>query len=695
MKQPEDDKKTHQQLINENEELRMKLAEAEETLNAIIDGKIDAIVTPGLEGDQVFTLKGADYAYRLLVEAMNEGAATLTPDGILMYSNSRFAGMLGVSTRDIIGRSIFDFINPDELHDFSPFLERGMKGTEQAEFHLRSKDEQLIPVLVSCNPLKLDDTGLSIVITNLSEIKEAQRKLQRSHRELEKKVQERTRELKESEDRFRNFMDNSPGIAWIKDQEGRYVYVSRSYERQFGIGPDEWLGKTDFDIWPDDIARTIWNNDLAVMRGGEIRKVVETTRSRDGSCTYWWKFKFLIWDSSGQKFVAGSGMDITDRKRAEAKLARAHAILETLVTKAPIGIAYFDRELRFLMINDRLADINGIPAADHIGKRIRDVAPALDKSAREITRQILDTGQPVENRQVSGETPLAPGITRYWSESWFPVRDNTGEIIGFGSIVEEITDRRKAEEILKRDRETLSRMVNSQAEKLVDTATELEKAKRLSDIGALAATVAHELRNPLAAIGMAAHNIGRKTDLPYIHKRLKKIKNKVNESDHIINNLLFYSRIRPPHREDVNINQILNNCLATVENQSRKEVSLVPDLDSIRDVVIEADGIQLKEVFNNILNNALHAIPSQGGVIKITGRNGNGYIEIDITDNGDGMDKDTVDKIFDPFFTTKARGTGLGLSVSRQIIKLHRGDIEVSSEPGEYTSVLVRLPRKE
>ena len=110
---------------------------------------------------------------------------------------------------------------------------------------------------------------------------------------------------------------------------------------------------------------------------------------------------------------------------------------------------------------------------------------------------------------------------------------------------------------------------------------------------------------------------------------------------------------------------------------------------------IKADSIQIKEVFNNILNNALDAIPPAGGEIRIITTGDTGSIKITVKDNGPGIDRSIIDKIFDPFFTTKAKGTGLGLSVCQQIVAMHWGTIEIESEPENGTSVVVILPRYE
>ena len=224
---------------------------------------------------------------------------------------------------------------------------------------------------------------------------------------------------------------------------------------------------------------------------------------------------------------------------------------------------------------------------------------------------------------------------------------------------------------------------------------ELVQSKRLSDIGALAATVAHELRNPLAAINIAMQNIRRKKqDLP-INKHLDSIEKKVVESDQIIGNLLFCSRLKMPHYETVNILSILDECMGTIKKKDgKKKVKFIKKIDKTN-VLIDADPLQMRELFNNILNNAFDAIESKEGIIIIGLEiNDTASLDFSFTDNGIGISEEDLKKIQEPFFTTKAKGTGLGLTVCQQIVTLHNGEFDIKSELGKGTTVTISLPKK-
>lgn len=225
--------------------------------------------------------------------------------------------------------------------------------------------------------------------------------------------------------------------------------------------------------------------------------------------------------------------------------------------------------------------------------------------------------------------------------------------------------------------------------------SELIEAKRLSDIGSLAATVAHELRNPLGVMKAAVYNLRRKSQNPALEKHIVNIEGKITESSKIIDNLLFYSRIKKPSYEKVDIIGILNECIATALDRFKdQKINVKKRYKEIEGLMIDADPFQMKEIFNNIMSNAFQSFECEceGGVVEIGGKQGDrGFIEVSIKDNGSGIAPEDIDRVFEPFFTRKTKGTGLGLSICRELVHLHKGDIQVASEKGKGTAVVVKL----
>ncbi len=379
----------------------------------------------------------------------------------------------------------------------------------------------------------------------------------------------------------------------------------------------------------------------------------------------------------------------------EAKqFAKQSTLLRTLIDNLPDYIYFKDISSRFIIANKPTLRIMKCKTHEEVvGKTDFDF---YDKEFAQKyfadEQEIIHTGR--SRLDIEEYTPDEYGNIGIYSTSKVLLRDKSGKIIGLVGIGRDITKFKKAEEILKRDQEMLEKIVQDRSRQLLQAQIDLERSKRLSDIGALAMTVAHELRNPLVAIKMSIHNMKPKIkSVPESERYIHNIETKIEESDDIINNLLFYSKIRPPREGYIKVLEVLEECIDMTTKQMKKNGIIIKSIESLNDVSIEADIIQIKEVFNNLLNNAMDALPDEGGRIKVTAKVEGNQVKIVIEDNGSGINQEAMEKIFDPFFTTKAKGTGLGLSVCHQIIKMHNGNIEVQSHLGEGTAFVVTLPK--
>jgi len=384
--------------------------------------------------------------------------------------------------------------------------------------------------------------------------------------------------------------------------------------------------------------------------------------------------------------AVASFADMTDRKKTEETLRDRENKLEVLTESILDIFTAIDRDLRFTYWNRTAEKISGISSEAAIGRTRLELFGDNEDSIKttEYQRECINSGRPIryENEMI------LDGIKRVFDIRIFPTKE------GASIISRDITERKQAELVLKRDNETFYGLVREKTDELVASQMALEKAKRLSDIGSLAAVVAHELRNPLAAIGVVTYNIKRKSKEPYITKNLESIQKKIGESVQIINNLLYYSRLKPPHYQDVNIYDLLEESMGTLVDINEKKATIQKKYKRLAGVKIEADQTQIKEVFYNILNNAYDAVPQKDGKINITAKNTKRSVEICFLNNGSFIEKESLEKVFDPFFTTKAKGTGLGLTVCRQIINYHNGSITVESDAEHGTLFKIILPKK-
>jgi signal transduction histidine kinase len=281
------------------------------------------------------------------------------------------------------------------------------------------------------------------------------------------------------------------------------------------------------------------------------------------------------------------------------------------------------------------------------------------------------------------------------SRLWLQINADPLSIDGRKYVVlaiNNVTELKRAGEVLRRDKELLENMIKEKTEKLLRANEEINRSKRLSIMGVLSATIAHELRSPLGAIGVAAYNLRKKVDKPDVRKYIDGIDEKINESKQIIDNLLNYTRFKTPQFEKVGLNSVIDECIELISYKHDKDVAIIRELASTGDLTIELDPIQIKEVINNILTNAYDAVSDDTGKIVIKAEKKDDKVKIIIKDNGNGINNENMEKIFEPFFTTKVRGTGLGLPVCRQIINYHSGEIGIESHEGIGTAVNIILP---
>ncbi len=251
-------------------------------------------------------------------------------------------------------------------------------------------------------------------------------------------------------------------LAYL-DLQFNFVYVNAAYAKGSGHTVQELIGRNHFALFPNAENQAIFER---VRDTGEpvsySAKPFEYADQPERGVTYW------DWTLAPVKDMAGrvqgllfSLLDVTDRKRAEQELLEAKeqlesrvrertAELEAIYRTAPVGLGVVDRELRFLRINDRLAELNGLPAEQHIGRTVGEVAPAFEAQARAAQRRILETGEPLLNLEFRGQTPAQPGVERIWNASWLSLRDDAGDIIGINVVVEDVTERKKVEEDIRR-----------------------------------------------------------------------------------------------------------------------------------------------------------------------------------------------------------------------------------------------------
>ncbi len=269
---------------------------------------------------------------------------------------------------------------------------------------------------------------------------------------------EHEEELRRSEHYRLLFETMLQGVVY-QDADGKIISMNPAAERILGKNPAEFLssssvGQEHFTIREDGSPFPGLEHPamVALQTGQEVHDVVMGVFNPREDCYRWINIDAMPIFKPGEDKpyqVYTHFEDITGRKRSAEESARAHALLDTLLEMAQIGFAFLDRELRYVLINKKLADTNGLPVEAHIGKKVHDIVPTLVPAIQIVVDKIIETGQPLKDHEFSTENASAPGVKRYWNESWSPMKDSSGEITGFGVVVEDITERKRAEDALQ------------------------------------------------------------------------------------------------------------------------------------------------------------------------------------------------------------------------------------------------------
>jgi len=403
--------------------------------------------------------------------------------GTIQYLNHPAPGH---ALEDTIGKSVYDFMDPASWEIARECIERVFT-TGQAGFYepiAAGPNGSMSWYETHVGPVKVDDqvVAVTLVSNDITQRKQAEAA------------------LRESEERFKLFMDNSPAIAWMKDDQGRYVYANESCGRRIGVRSEDRIGKTDFEFWPEETAELFWKNDQKALSSGQVVEFIEESIKPDGNRSYCRNFKFPFQDSTGRRFVGGVGIDITERKLAEEALQQAHDGLEQRVRERTAELAKANETLdvfrkfaedsdegfgmsdfdgRIVYANSTLSRLFGEEQPrDVIGQSIFKYYPKEYKQRRrkELIPALLREGH-LHIEQTVLPRHGKPILTR---QSTFLIRDEDGTPFRVAVVISDITERKRAEEALRQSHDELQTIYDGMVEGLVITDVETRRFVRVN-----------------------------------------------------------------------------------------------------------------------------------------------------------------------------------------------------------------------
>lgn len=509
------------------------------------------------------------------------------------------------------------------------------------------------------------------------------------------------KELRESEDRNRLFFESSPLPMWVYDQETLGFHsVNEAALEQYGYSRQEFLDLTLENIHStDDVDRLRAH---VAQLSPQLNKSGTWKHRKKNGLIFEAEIISQSIDYNGRHAQIVLACDVTDRRLAEAAQSVSEIRYRRLFESAFDGMLILDGESeRIIDVNPYLTELLKYPKEQFLGKELWEIGLFKDINAsKSAVTELRERGYvryddlPLESSE--GVVTNVEIVANSYLE---------GEKRVIHCNVRDISERSRSVALLNENKERLEHAVKELEDKrkeLTAMTQQLWQASKLTTMGELAASVAHELNNPLATVALRIE--AAMEDLPEDDPRrqsLEIISQEVERMAKLVRTLLQFSRRSYRQISTVDIPKELINSLDLIEFYLRsRQVEVVRDF-AVNVPDIFADRQLLHQVFLNLITNASDAMPDGGTLTIKTSR---GFLEpdrpavvVEFIDTGTGVPTGNLPKLWEPFFTTKpeGKGTGLGLAICRRTVEEHRGTIAIESAPGRGTTVCITLPTTE
>jgi PAS domain S-box-containing protein len=612
---------------------------------------------PARSGVHETSVRPADFA--TMMEAMPGFLWSASPDGSVEFCNHKWLDYTGLALDQVADRGLTEAIHPE---DKSAFLEKWRLALTQGisletELRMRRRDGCYRWFVIRAEP-QCDAGGQIIrwygINTEIEELKRAQEELQKQTF------------------RFSDFFGQAPEAAAVLSTDGRVASVNNEFTRMFGYEAEEVLGRSiDEFIVPEALVDSAREYTNRLRHGGRIE--AETVRMRkDGSDVRVAILAVPVITASGEQ-IGNYAIyrDITEQKRAEERLRESEARFQEMADTAPVLIWMTGTDGLCNYFNKPWLEFTGRSMEQEVGTGwIEGVYPDDVQGCFDGFLPAFDAREPF---RMEYRLRRADGEYRWMIESGIPRYTGAGEFAGYIGSNIDITDLKSAAE---------------ERERLRQLESDLAHINRVSMMGEMAASLAHEVKQPITSAVVNARTCVRwlRRDTPDIVEACDAAARVVTDATRaadILDRVRSLYRRDSPQRELVDVNEVIREMIVLLRDKAyRGSISIRTECDAGL-ATIPADRVQLQQVLMNLMLNGIEAMKDTGGELSVTSmRTANDQLLISVSDSGVGIAPDRADRIFNAFFTTKPQGTGMGLSISRKIIESHGGRLWASANAG-------------
>jgi len=651
----------------------------------------------------------AEEALRVVIETANDAVVSADESGAIQFANPATIRVFGYDPKELIGKPL-TLLMPEfmrKLHEngFRRYLATGQRhiNWQGTEFTGLRKNGQEFPVEVSFGEI-VRESGRTFtgVIRDVSARKRAEENLRRS------------------EQRWRAVFENSAiGVA-LTDMTGRLLATNSAYQQMLGYSEEELKNLTFLELTLEDDRQRNWALVAELIDGKRSQFQIEKRyRRKDGR---------LIWVSNNVSLVPGTedlpqfvmalSEDITGRKQAEDTFR-----LIVAGTAPTTGSDFFQSLVQHLAqaLRARYAFVTTCDDQKHA----RSLAFWKgDGFGENFEFDIADTpcekvlhGNVCHYRQgLQGLFPLDKLLPDWQAESYLgvPMLDRSNRVIGHIAILDskpmeadlraidllKIFASRAAAELKRQNAEDELQAALQERERMREELAHLAHLNRVSTMGELAASLAHEINQPIGAAATNAQACLRflnreQPDVPEACEAALEMVRDATRAVDIIDRVRSMYRKGSPHQEMVDINEVILEMVVMLRDEAnRNSVKMHTELDETLPQVL-ADRVQLQQGLMNLMMNGIEAMRDSGGELSIKSQlDEDGQLRISISDTGVGLPTGKETEIFNAFFTTKSEGTGLGLAITRTIVESHGGRVWATNNTLRGTTFQFTLPSK-
>ncbi len=608
--------------------------------------------------------------YRQTLESIPGMVFTNTPDGACDYVSNQWVEFTGIPSAEQLGSGWVQVLHPEDRDRAFATWKNAVEGQGQydLEYRVLRFDGAYEWFKVRGRAIR-NEAGAIVrwlgTAVNINDLKQTEQALVLRERELQ------------------SLADNTPDILTRFDRNLRHVFVNAAVEKATGRPRTEFLGKTNRELGMSTALCEQWESATRyVFDRSQPTSLEFSFETHNGPRHYAAKLVPEFAADGTVEFVLGVTHDVTDRRQADSALRASEAQsrrqlqeLDTIYQRTPVGMWLGDRECRFLRVNEVLAGVNGYPVEAHIGKTVRELVPGVADVIEPYYRRVVETGEPEIGFEVVGHTPSQPGVERTWVVTYLPLHGSDGEVMAVSGLVLELTLQKQAEKAL------------------------LDADMRKDEF---LATLAHELRNPLAPIRSGVAVLRADCTADESEMALAIIDRQLGHMVNLIDDLLDVSRVRTGkitlRKERVTIREAVEAaveaCKPTIDEKGHAlEVSL-----SAESLEVNGDKTRLVQIVANLLTNAAKYSEPGASISLVVARDGDEAM-ISVSDNGMGISQETLPTLWDMFSQVrdtldKAQGgLGIGLSLVKNLVQMHGGSVAAESEGlGKGSTFTVRLP---